>query len=578
MSKTDRKGQTIGYTYDALNRLTRKQYPDSTGVSYTYDALSRLTQVTDPTGTYGFTYDNLSRLLGTGTQYAFLLEGTLTLGYSYDAASNRLSLTNPQGGVTNYAYDSLNRLTGITDFAGRVFGFSYDALGRRTALTRPNGVNTTYNYDPLSRLLSVLHQAGSVTLDGVAYAYDAAGNRTAKTVLPAGLTSTYAYDPTYQLTRVTRSSDAKITERYTYDAVDNRLYQPGAPYTYNESNQMTSREGVPYTYDANGNTTSKTNRDGTTSYAWDFENRLTSVTKPDGTVVSFQYDPFGRRIRKSSPTGTTIYVYDGDNINEELNASGNLGERYTQGPGIDEPLVGQRQPLIFYYEADGLGSITSLTNPDGTVAATYTYESFGFLRESTGSATNWFRYTARQFDSSTALYYYRARYYDPMTGRFLSEDPIGTSGALDLYLYVSNNPVNRVDAFGLKESKPRPPEPNPNAAYYICRKKEKPAICERNPATDPWIKQCQEEHERQHIRDIEKGCVPGLGSNPCRGAANGVPVLVNLAQSAFLECRGYCEQLKCLRRVFQSSAVRSTEEQVQKQIGKYCGAAGCDAK
>jgi RHS repeat-associated protein len=125
-------------------------------------------------------------------------------------------------------------------------------------------------------------------------------------------------------------------------------------------------------------------------------------------------------------------------------------ERYTQGPGIDEPLVGQRQPKIFYYEADGLGSTTSLTDPTGAVAATYTYDSFGFMTASTGSATNWFRYTARQFDSSTALYYYRARYYDSMTGRFLSEDPAGTQGSdLNLYRYTRNNPTDFTDPMGL---------------------------------------------------------------------------------------------------------------------------------
>jgi YD repeat-containing protein len=98
------------------------------------------------------------------------------------------------------------------------------------------------------------------------------------------------------------------------------------------------------TYDGNGNTLSKTNGTGTTSYAWDFENRLTSVTLPGTTgTISFTYDPFGRRIRKVSAAGTTIYVYDGDNIIEDLDGWGNLVERYTYGPGIDEPLVGQRQ-------------------------------------------------------------------------------------------------------------------------------------------------------------------------------------------------------------------------------------------
>ena len=83
-----------------------------------------------------------------------------------------------------------------------------------------------------------------------------------------------------------------------YDAVGNRLSQPGVPYAYNASNEMISREGVPYTYDANGNTISKTNTGGATHYTWDFENRLTSVTKPDGSVLSIRYDPFGRSIEQ----------------------------------------------------------------------------------------------------------------------------------------------------------------------------------------------------------------------------------------------------------------------------------------
>ena len=104
-------------------------------------------------------------------------------------------------------------------------------------------------------------------------------------------------------------------------------------------------------------------------------------------MVSFKYDPFGRRINKTSPAGSTTYVYDWDNAIEELTGStGTLGERYTFGRGVDEPLVGQRQPQIFYYEAYGLGSVTSLTTPTGSVAATNTYDSFGFMTGLTGSA------------------------------------------------------------------------------------------------------------------------------------------------------------------------------------------------
>jgi RHS repeat-associated protein len=160
---------------------------------------------------------------------------------------------------------------------------------------------------------------------------------------------------------------------------------------------------------------------------------------------------------------------DGDNISEELNAAGAVQERYTYGPGIDEPLVGQRQPKIFYYEADGLGSVTSLTDPTGAVEATYTYDSFGFLTNSTGSATNWFRYTGRQFDSNTALYYYRARYYDPVAGRFLSEDPARFSAGVNFYAYVQNNPLDFTDPFVLCGAGKNQPQTPRQAATQYCQ-------------------------------------------------------------------------------------------------------------
>ena len=107
----------------------------------------------------------------------------------------------------------------------------------------------------------------------------------------------------------------------------------------------------------------KTDSTGTTSYTWDFENRLTSVTLPGtGGTVNFKYDPFGRRIEKIAPAGTTIYAYDGDNVVAELGGGGNLLAYYTQGEGIDEPLAMTGAGGTYFYHADGLGSITSLTD------------------------------------------------------------------------------------------------------------------------------------------------------------------------------------------------------------------------
>ena len=170
--------------------------------------------------------------------------------------------------------------------------------------------------------------------------------------------------------------------------------------------------------------------------------------------VTFKYDPFGRRIYKSSSSATSVYAYDGDNLIEETNSSGSVVARYAQTENIDEPLAMLRSSATSYYQADGLGSITSLSNAAGALAQTYTFDSFGNQTASTGSLTNSFRYTAREFDSETSLYYMRARYFDPQVGRFISEDPIGFSGDINVYRYSFNSPVNLDDPSGLAPGLP----------------------------------------------------------------------------------------------------------------------------
>jgi hypothetical protein len=132
-----------------------------------------------------------------------------------------------------------------------------------------------------------------------------------------------------------------------------------------------------------------------------------------GSGVSFKYDPFGRRIYKSSSSGTSVYAYDGSDIAEETNSSGSVVARYAQGENIDEPLAVLRAGTTSYYHADGLGSITSLSNTAGALVQTYGYDSFGKQLSSTGSLTNPFQYTGREFDAETSLYFNRARYLRP---------------------------------------------------------------------------------------------------------------------------------------------------------------------
>ena len=367
-------------------------------------------------------------------------------------------LTNAKNAYA-FATHSLNRLTGLTNTNSGSFGFGYDALGRRTSLARPNGVNTSYSYDTLSRLLSVLHNEGALP-GSASYTYDAAGNRLTKTAVqeaspnPVSVLSQYSYDPIYELTQAVVNSS--VAESYSYDPVGNRLTSTGpTSYNYNASNELTSTSSAAYTYDNNGNTISNTTSAGTTSYTWDFENRLASVTLPGtGGTVNFKYDPFGRRIEKIAPTtGTAIYAYDGDNVTEELGGGGNLLAYYTQGTGIDEPLAVAGSGGTYYYHPDGLGSITSLTNGSGQLAASYVYDSFGNLTASTGTITNPFQYTGREFDPETGKYYYRARYYDPTIGRFIREDPIALRDGVNLYIYVHNGPPTSTDPQGLYQTR-----------------------------------------------------------------------------------------------------------------------------
>jgi RHS repeat-associated protein len=322
-------------------------------------------------------------------------------------------------------------------------------------MTRPNNVTTKYTYDNLSHLLSVLHQLSGSTIDGSTYTVDAAGNRTSNANSLAGVTSNYAYDPIYELTGVTQGSNT--TESYTYDPVGNRLSSLGvAPYSYNSSNELTSTSSSSYACDYNGNTTSKTVSGNTTNYTWDFENRLASVVLPGtGGTASFKYDPFGRRIYKSSSSGTSIYAYDGQSLIEETNTSGAVVARYSEGVNIDEPLAMLRSSATRYYEGDGLGSITSLSNGAGALAQTYTFDSFGNQTASSGSLTNSFRFTGREFDSETSLYFYRARYFDPSAGRFISEDPIRFAIGPDFYTYVANDPTGQIDPSGLQQQQPQ---------------------------------------------------------------------------------------------------------------------------
>ncbi|MEK6589678.1 MAG: lipid II-degrading bacteriocin, partial [Nitrospinota bacterium] len=150
---------------------------------------------------------------------------------------------------------------------------------------------------------------------------------------------------------------------------------------------------------------------------------------------------------------TTYYVYDNEDIILEYQLRTPNSKlktiRYVHGQGIDEPLAIEQKGKVYCYHFDGLGSVTALTDGKGKIAVRYEYDSFGKIKRHGHKVKQPYTYTAREYDRETGLYYYRARYYDPMVGRFINKDPIGFRGGINLYSYVGNNPVLFIDPYGL---------------------------------------------------------------------------------------------------------------------------------
>ncbi len=359
-------------------------------------------------------------------------------------------------GLTTYTYDALNRLTSITNNKGFTTSFSYDALGRRTSMTHGNGVVTNHTYDAASQLQSLIHQFGATTIDSFTYSYDKVGNRKSKADNNGA--ANYTYDTLNRLVQAVNPLPSNPLESFTYDPVGNRTNsnQNGAS-TFNQANQLLEDANFNYQYDNNGNLTRKTPKTTgpITSYEYDAENKLVRVVS-NGTTVNYRYDGLGRRVEKevtNVSTKVSRYIYDNEDILLELDGSNTITARYTHGPGIDEPLIMERTGASFFYQADGLGSITDITDSGGVIKQRYTYSSFGKIESQLDpSFVQPYTFTPREFDPETGLYYYRARYYDPTAGRFLQQDPVKGQREIpqsqNLYPYVINDPVRLNDPTG----------------------------------------------------------------------------------------------------------------------------------
>jgi RHS repeat-associated protein len=436
--RTDYNGAITNYSYDALNRLTTISYLDTTSAIYGYDVLSRLTTATNPTGTVTVGYDTRGRVSSVTDVFGQVVS------YQYDANSNRTQLS--LNGATNatYQYDVIDRLTQLTDNLSLNTTFAYDATNKITSRTLPNGVVSTWDYDGLNRLTRLKHAKGANTLLDLQYQFNAVNNITQMTDAGA---HNYSYDTLDRLTTATHPNQSN--ESYTLDDVGNRTAShQGSSYSYQTYNRLVSANTSTFGYDTNGNLISKTDGNGNWTYAWDYENRLKQAALSGGVTVTYSYDALGRRTQRlSTVSGTTRFVYDGADVIRDLDGGGSTTAEYLNGPGVDNKLRQTANSTTSYFLADHLGTTRSLTDVSGAITASLSYDSYG--NPTSGSASTRYTNTGREADVETGLIYYRARWYSPSEGRFISEDPIGLHGGANLFTYVSNNPLIRSDPSGL---------------------------------------------------------------------------------------------------------------------------------
>lgn len=476
-SLKDPKGQIITIQYDALNRETTRLYPEPEdtsadflqSITTEYDGNSNPVKLTEqysgPIGTRitRKTYDSFDRL-ETVTD-----PRNEAITYAYDANGNRKSVTDPDGLQTFYVYDALNRLTTVTLPTVGVTEYTYFRDSRLKQVKYPNGSRADHTYDGAGRLQLLVNSQNNVTVSSFEYGFDANGNRIRQVETNGGAaeTTTYLYDDADRLKEVTYP-DKKVT--YTYDNVANRLSEvtravpdnavlSTKSFTYDDRDRLVSltdlgnaTASATFDYDDNGNQTRRTQGGVVTDLLYDVRDKLVEVRRGGLLLEAYAYDYQGLRIRKSGPEGVFRFIYDQDSILLQTDDAGNTISKYDYGPDRLLSLANVTEGRQFYL-FDGLGSVTNLVRPDGALAARYQYDAWGNYRATAGSSFNLFGFTGHQRDAATGLYYFKARFYDPELGLFLSEDPyageIDTPPSLHRYLYAFANPATYIDLNGM---------------------------------------------------------------------------------------------------------------------------------
>ncbi|HNH81204.1 MAG TPA: RHS repeat-associated core domain-containing protein [Acidobacteriota bacterium] len=406
----DRLGRQMEIEYDALNRPFIAHYPDAE-VTWEYDAAGRVIRLTDSQGgEILYTFDDADRFVSEQTS-------TGVIHYQYNQANQRTQLRIPGQSPVLYRYDEAGRIQSITQ-ENNIFLYGYDLASRLTSIQRPNGIITTYSYDDVHRLKTLTHKNQSNQIvDDFHFSY------TSDDEISAHFSS---------FTGINLPEDQNM----------------GMADPMNRINQL---DTTIYSFDAIGQPMTKTDERGITRFEWDTRGRLTRVTTPQNQEIKYTYDAVGRRTQRQVGNMTTSFLYDGSEVVADLKNDGKRVD-YLNQLGTDQKLVQREnnQPPLFFLPNHQQSTI-ALTDSKGDITQRIRYEAFG---KTQGSALTRYTFTGREFEESTGLIYYRARWYDPQHGRFLTEDPLRFQAGINFYTYTSNNPILLNDPFGLQSQMP----------------------------------------------------------------------------------------------------------------------------
>ena len=458
-STTDGRGDVTRYSYDGLDRPTQVLTGGATScvlasghcMQLSYDSDGSLLTRSDASGTTTWSYDPLGRVT-TKT-----LPGTVSTTVTYDGVGNVLSYTDP-GGTVAYGYDPANNLTSLTEPGGsctsptsRCTTFFYDADNQRTEIDYPSGETIKIGYDTDGRETSLAAYrpgAGTAFLSRT-YSYATAAGADSElrqsVTDRAGVVISYGYDTLNRLVSATASSGPSYS--YSYDPAGNLTGGSLGSHSYNAANQLTD---PGYAYDGAGNLTATAA--GLTA-GYNAAGQTTPITPPGGSPIALTYA--GTTQNELLTAGTTSYTNSLLGVSAQTTSSASV--YLTRDPAGN--LISMRQGTAgsytsSYYTLDAQGSVLRLTDASGLAdVAAYSYDPYGNTTSATGTlaGVNPYRYASGYYDTTTGLYHYGNRYYQPSLGRWTQQDQqqhLGDLTQSNLYAYTGDNPTNAIDPTG----------------------------------------------------------------------------------------------------------------------------------